>query len=25
VPPGEGSYRYHCSFHGFGNDINTTQ
>ena len=25
VPPGEGSYRYHCTFHGFGNDINTTQ
>jgi VCBS repeat-containing protein len=24
VPSGAGSYRYHCSFHGFGNDINTT-
>jgi VCBS repeat-containing protein len=24
VPPGTGSYRYHCSLHGFGNDINTT-
>jgi VCBS repeat-containing protein len=25
VPPGEGSYRYNCTLHGFGNDINTTQ
>ncbi len=24
VPPGEGNYRYHCTFHGFGNDINST-
>jgi VCBS repeat-containing protein len=24
VPAGAGSYRYHCSLHGFGNDINTT-
>jgi VCBS repeat-containing protein len=24
VPAGSGSYRYHCSFHEFGNDINTT-
>jgi VCBS repeat-containing protein len=24
VPAGEGNYRYHCTFHGFGNDINTT-
>ena len=24
VPAGAGTYRYHCSFHGFGNDINTT-
>lgn len=24
VPAGEGNYRYHCTLHGFGNDINTT-
>lgn len=24
VPPGEGSYSYHCSIHEFGNIINTT-
>ena len=24
VPAGPGTYQYHCSFHDFGNDINTT-
>ncbi|MDP9191892.1 MAG: cadherin-like domain-containing protein [Acidobacteriota bacterium] len=24
VPAGTGNYRYHCTFHDFGNDINTT-
>jgi len=24
VPAGAGTYRYHCTFHEFGNDINTT-
>ncbi len=24
VPAGAGTYRYHCSFHDFGNNINTT-